>query len=325
MSPGGLSSFHAAVAATLLLALSLLGSADAALALAALEVAVGLFLIGKYRRDGQRYGRHPARVRGDRRVVGEWLTGLVPLGVAIGLTAARVPSQDPANQTAWAFGLTSLGLAWVSLLLSTWLDWFYVMPRLSGLAVVPPCQQDGMASRQTWQKLTRIWLAHRSLTAIMVIFGLGFALGSLFGAVVFHFLSSQRNKTDAVAALIAAAVPGAVLIAGAARTIGGTYLSAIQYAGRLAIYPHISVGDYVALSSNSPALYVLDVATEGAKLIDPGRPLLKPHVVGLEKIAEGVVVPAVGERCTAERCFLINLRYCDEAKERWAHSPLAEF
>lgn len=179
--------------------------------------------------------------------------GAASCGAAIGL-AAR-PDLDggiPATSAATALLLVSGGMYWSSLV-----DWFWVLPRISGLHGHRSCRNDPDSGAEPvdWEGVTRWWLVHRVAAAVCVALGVAGLLATLAGLV------ARVAKADPAAQAMVAAL---VLFVGTAVQI---YRQHAAQAWELILHPEVKVG--VAFEDlERGACLPVDIALEGMKVIN---------------------------------------------------------
>jgi hypothetical protein len=182
---------QALVLGVLLVAAAVLGSPIAALAI---SLATGLAAWGlrvRYRGDVllARMDVPPHRERLDLIVAGD-----VRAAVAVGVAASALlmgfdvtrPDVGAAPATSVILAATAAGI-----LLSSLVDWYVILPRVSGLLGARPCRhpdRDHPRFPRTWRETTRWWYIHRIAAALILRFGLSYAIAltvahhvSLFG------------------------------------------------------------------------------------------------------------------------------------------------
>jgi hypothetical protein len=220
---------HALALAAALLGLSLVGSPLDGLITSSACALLALWLRGRYRSElvAARVNVPPHRERLDRIVDGDLQTVL-----AVGLTAGGVMlgfGIDPAAVGLSRWTPLMVALAAAGVYLSSLVDWYVILPRISGMLGARPCREDEERHPRfphTWRETTRWWLVHRSLALLVFRFGLAFALT----------LSLARHIS----------VPaGASIVAGAALGFAATYLKVIPAAGFQAGHPTMIVGHTV--------------------------------------------------------------------------------
>jgi hypothetical protein len=154
----------------------------------------------------------PHRGRLDLIVAGDVRAALVVGGAAS--AAALVFSIEQPNLGIAPASAVLLGATAVVILLSSLIDWYVILPRVSGLLGIRPCREPGRDfSRrpETWREITRWWYIHRIVAALALRFGLSFAVA---------FTVSHHT-----------AVPhGASVVAGAAVGFLASYIAAIRSA-----------------------------------------------------------------------------------------------
>jgi hypothetical protein len=165
--------------ALFLIAAAILGPPEAALACAVIAGAASRALYSKYRRDVATSGvdvpHHRERldliVAGDARAA--IAVGVVAAGMLLGF---GVDSPDvgisPATTPLLAFGAAAVYV-------SSLVDWYVILPRVSGLLGVRPCRPDTgdhPAFPRTWRETTRWWYVHRIAAALVLSFTLSYAI-----------------------------------------------------------------------------------------------------------------------------------------------------
>lgn len=119
-----------------------------------------------------------------------------------------------------------LGVTAAIVLVSSLVDWYMILPRISGLLGIRPCREpdtDFPRRPQTWREVTRWWYVHRIIAALALRFGLSFAIS----------LTASRHLD----------VPfGASIVAGAAVGFLASYVAAVRKATWQAGHPSLIVG-----------------------------------------------------------------------------------
>ena len=119
-----------------------------------------------------------------------------------------------------------LGATATVILLSSLVDWYVILPRISGLLGTRPCREpdaDFPRRPQTWREVTRWWYIHRIVAALALRFGLSFAISL-----------TVSEHID---------VPyGASIVAGAAVGFLASYVAAVRKAAWQAGHPSLIVG-----------------------------------------------------------------------------------
>lgn len=247
----------AVVLALLLLALAGFATA-AAWTSAAVLVLAGLLFLESRRLlgNGKRSGREtpPHRVELDHIVLVQW-TGAGLLGLAIGVAGALsgfAPLADAGNLVDALIVGYAIGA--VGVFFSSLIDWYVILPKVSGLAGPAPCESAG-ASR--WKYTTDIWYLHRSAaTALVYLAGTG--------------VPAYMGGTSTGSGIIAWGVVSVIVA-----TVAGYFFRAMFLAGWYGLNPPILVGDqiyvYVAEDGDGDVAmrrrraYVVDVSLQGAK------------------------------------------------------------
>lgn len=181
-------------------------------------------------------------------VTGVLAAGLVASGVLRGLE-----QQTPVLTAARAV-LAGTTVAMTAVFWSSLVDWYVILPRLGGFGAHPaPCEAPG----EQWKMTTSIWLFHRGLATLFVVFA---ATGGLF------YLAAQVQPAGAKVGLVllATAVGGGMAI------VQRQGLYALSSAFNRSIY----VGDTILVTRHGQAegeravrrrAYVVDVSVQGIK------------------------------------------------------------
>lgn len=86
---------------------------------------------------------------------------------------------DPGDIGVPPEALVLLAVTAGAIYVSSLVDWYIILPRMSGLLGARPCRPgDGEPPRfpHTWREVTRWWYVHRIAAALVVRFGLGYAV-----------------------------------------------------------------------------------------------------------------------------------------------------
>lgn len=179
VSPEPYVRWQAAALAGFLVAAGVCASPRAALILAVISGVIARGLYAKYSRDvaaaGTTTPRHRERldliVAGDARAA---------LGIGVIADAILVGFDVDAVAIGAATATPVLLAAAVSgVYLSSLVDWYIILPRISGQLGARPCRdQNGQHPRfpKTWRETTRWWYNHRIAGALMLSFGSSFAV-----------------------------------------------------------------------------------------------------------------------------------------------------
>jgi hypothetical protein len=267
MEPRYSMSVFAVVVAVALVLLSLAGFAEAAA-----WTAVGSFLVSaalgaeslRLLANGRRAGRESPQHRRDldQIVAVQWV-GSSSVGLLVALACDRF-GLDPLATSHQLVDALLIGLCAgaVGVFLSSLVDWYVILPKVSGLSGPAPCE---MAESGAWKYTTCVWYFHRALaTAIVYLVVIG--VPSYMSNVV----SGQAIYAWAALATILAA-------------IGGYVLRGMFVAVWFFLKPPVLVGDQIFVrvpqegegdvEMRRQRAYVLDVSIQGAsyKILDGGR------------------------------------------------------
>ncbi|MDQ3742738.1 MAG: hypothetical protein M3320_03555 [Actinomycetota bacterium] len=189
------------------------------------------------------------------RLMDRWAVATIAagaFGVVLAVTVGYDGSQRiAATSAAIAILFVAGGMYWSSLI-----DWFWVTPRVSGLLGHRSCrpQPDDGASSVSWESVTRWWLVHRAVSAILVSLGVAGLLATLAGVIAAVF------EADPAAQAMLATL---VLIIAAAMQI---YRRHVARAWQLILHPETRVG--MAFEDRDVgACWPVDVALEGMKVV----------------------------------------------------------
>lgn len=241
---------------------------------------IAWYLRAKYSRDvsSARVSVPPHRERLDRIVAGDAQSAL-----GVGLTAGgllvafdvTVPDVGlaPATPVLIAIALTAAYLSGL-------FDWYVTLPRVTGLLGDRPCRTRDAAHPsypRSWRETTRWWYIHRILAALILRFGLAYAL--IFTINEYVSVPGGANVVGAAVlgglASYMAAVPPAIMQAGHPTAIVGATVH-VREAKRetLPVFRLRGRSFGIPLLKRSPVRatglreYVVDVALEGAQFVD---------------------------------------------------------
>lgn len=171
-----------------------------------------------------------------------------------------------------------LAVAASGVYLSSLVDWYIILPRISGLLGPRPCRDRDerfVAFPSTWRSTTQWWYIHRIASALLLRFGLSLAvviaigesLGVPFGADV------VAGALVGGFATYIAAVPRAFREAGNPAMIVGQTVHAPTYAPRDVESRFARLITRLPLIGHKPGPlgpreYVYDVALEGVKVVE---------------------------------------------------------
>ena len=189
-----------ALAAALVVA-AVLGWAIAGLACTAIVALAAWGMRARYRGDLAAAGVEAVpRHRGE---LDRTVSGNVRLAVSAGvisgalmLFAFKRPDLGVAPISAVILGVTA-----AAVLLSSLVDWFIILPRMSGLLGIRPCREpdtDFPRRPETWREVARWWYIHRTIAAVALRFGLAYAL--IF--TVSHFTTVPHGASLIAGALL---------------------------------------------------------------------------------------------------------------------------
>jgi hypothetical protein len=216
------------------------------------------------------------RRRLDRIVRRQWLAvATLSTGIAVGVSELDQAPLDPTDPFVRAV-VVAVVVCSVAIYISSLIDWYWLLPRISGLVGPAPCERVGT---DRFAGITRLWLLHRAAAALVVTF----ALVGLPG-----YVAASTHGTATVA----------WIILGSALAIG--YSSVTRNAVRAfrhALNPRIRVGDLIRVrvdpeDATLQDAYVVDVSLQGCRyksLADIKRPcptfLDKGQLLSIDEMA----------------------------------------
>lgn len=234
----------------------------------------------------------PHRRRLERFVLPQWLgatsVGLAAILVPVILGVGTVQASRAVEALVGGLVIGSLAI-----FLSSLVDWYWILPRVSGLNGQAPCEVWGS---QRWSRLTSVWLFHRAVATLVVC-------GVITGLVL--YLGAGTSKDAHTAWTIAGGIIGAVLL-----IFNRDALIALAYS----LNPPRHVGDL--LKVDTQAAYMVDISLQGAKykLLEGTDFVNKPFMnkaddqVGLWELRHRGCVTGSQPPC-AKRCTGVNW-YC---------------
>lgn len=227
MSPDPYVRAHAGALALALLLAALQGPAVAALICTGVTALISGVLYLRYRGDLR--AADVDAVPQHRERLDLILAGDLRAALAVGAVAGGLMLFLPVEQPDLGIAPISavlLGVTAAIVLLSSLVDWYVILPRLSGLLGIRPCRDpdtDFPRRPQTWREVTRWWYVHRIIAALALRFGLSFAIS---------LTASEHLDVPYGASIVAAAAVGFL----------ASYVAAIRKATWQAGHPSLIVG-----------------------------------------------------------------------------------
>ena len=257
MDPSGFVRWQCGFGGSILVAVAALGHPLTCLLASGSVVLSALVLELFYSRARRDRTLTEGRRAGDASTRQNWGLGLgVPM-----IVGAVLLGIDRAAYRGYA-GLTQglgivFGAAFAIVIVSSLIDWYYVLPRLAGEVCLQPCRTSG---DPRWKKLTRIWYIHRGIAAIAQ---------ALVWLAVIPVILTRWVDTNQIAVVVA--VVSAVAV---------TYVGGLSTTAHMVLHPSFYVGDLVRLIIPGGRVegYLVDVSVEGVKIkeTDLGVYLGKP-------------------------------------------------
>lgn len=160
------------------------GTITGALGLAALLWMA--YLRHRYRQDVGSAAVPDHRARLDRVVAGDAIAALVP---ALVVSAALL--IHPLHPTGWLevarSALVALSLGATAIYGSSLVDWYLILPRISGQLGHRPCRAGSEDERfrlpETWREVTRWWYIHRVVATVAFRFSLSASIAFVLVAI----------------------------------------------------------------------------------------------------------------------------------------------
>jgi hypothetical protein len=244
---------------TVLLVVALLALAARGFALAAGVIALGVFAFGAGMDAVYVRRRLATRLMAPRRrldrIVRRQLLVIGALGIAV-VAVGEATGYDPLHHVAASVKAIVIGavVGVATVYVSSLLDWYWVMPKVSGTTGPAPCEHSG---NERWAGVTDIWFFHRAVSTSVVI-------GILAGVPAYIAGHSGSDGT-------AWALLGAALAVGYSSVNTG-----VRVALSFAFNAPIHVGDIIRVRADpeDPYLqdaYVVDVSIQGLKYMLVGR------------------------------------------------------
>jgi hypothetical protein len=268
MSPLPYVRAHATALATLLIASGILGASMLAL-LCALGSAAGAALLGvRYRHDVAVTGAAipPHRSRLDDVVASDAIAALAPATLLIVVSLAIGPSLSGDGIATARTATGFLAIAAATIYLSSLVDWYVILPRVSGQLGPRPCRERDprFPFPHSWKEVTRWWYIHRIVATVAFRFLLAGAIAAVLG----QFIGAGQE---------------AKILAGLILGVFATYVSTLSSAVFQGAQPKLLVGETVIVRPRArrqwwppfsnvhpPHLdgrqYVIDVSLEGIHL-----------------------------------------------------------
>lgn len=172
---------QAVVLALLLIAVATLGAPWEAAVIATGVGLAGMALRWKYGTDLRRTTSvlPPHRDRLDLIVSGD-LRATTLIGLAVALTLILGAVEPPDGVGTARSVLLALLVVGAFIYVSSFADWYLILPRISGQLGARPCRshlgQEPGVWPNTWRETTTWWYVHRLIAALALRFGLGYTV-----------------------------------------------------------------------------------------------------------------------------------------------------
>jgi hypothetical protein len=307
----------------LLVAAALLGASIVALGCATVASAAAALLAGRYRHDLAAMGASvpPHRSRLDTLVSNDAWAALAP-GLLLSLSSLALGFEPSGAAAATArVAVSYLTIAATAIYVSSLVDWYVILPRISGQLGARPCRstEPEFPFPHSWKQVTQWWYVHRIVSTAVFRFMVGWTIAAVIGDIV-------------------GVGTGAKFLGGLVMGIFASYVAAATTAVFQAAQPKVMVGQTIKVRArprrrrlppfdkvHPPDLkgrqYVVDVSVEGVHLararkweredlLSPLRFLRNPDRLDLVNLDSASVAPRQFSGCEG-RCSGINW-YCLE-------------
>lgn len=184
MSPDPIVRGQAVILVALIVTTTILGAAAEGLVSAAVVGLLGFLLWLRYRGDvrASRELAHtsPERARLDVMVAGD-LRLVLGVTVATATMVLLYRNAGPSEVGTLRSVFLAVSVVWSVVYLSSLVDWYIVLPRISGQLGFRPCRiadAERAAPRypRSWRESTRVWYLHRLAAALVVRYGVSYAV-----------------------------------------------------------------------------------------------------------------------------------------------------
>jgi hypothetical protein len=252
----------------LLAAAALLGGALVALCCAAFASASAALLAARYRHDLVVTGASvpPHRGRLDSIVSNDAWAALVPaLLLALASLAFAFQPSGQAAVTA-CVAISYLSVAATAIYASSLVDWYVILPRISGQLGARPCQKadPDFPFPHSWKEVTRWWYIHRIVGTLVFRFMVGWAIAAVIGDLVGASTGAKflGGLVMGIFATYLSATAAAVFQAGQAKAMVGQTIE-VRARARRRRWPPFELVHPPELDGRQ---YVVDVSLEGVHL-----------------------------------------------------------
>jgi hypothetical protein len=248
---------------------AVLGASVLVLSCAATALALALALEARYRHDlrATNASAPPHRAQLDAVVGGDARAALAPATLLALLSFAFSIEPTGAAHTART-AIGDLTIAATVVYISSLVDWYVILPRISGQLGSRPCRPGSprFPYPHTWKEVTRWWYIHRIAGALVFRVFLALALTAVIGDLVGAGSEAQVivGLTMGMFAAYMASIPSAVLEAAQPKVIlGQTVL--VNARPRRQLWPPFKRIYPPDLHGRQ---YVVDVSLEGVHLTE---------------------------------------------------------
>jgi hypothetical protein len=242
--------------------------------------------------------------RPDTKVALSMLVASAPPVIAGLATHGRVTLAWVPHPVRLSAVMVMAGTIAAAIYVATLVDWYCILPRLSGLICLPPCRSS---AQRRWITVTRAWLTNRWLSIVLgaIVCGSG-----LIGSIVYYLTALPGGVAGKDQLAISFGTLGtALLVAGISVGLRFNLLDRLNDM----LNPTRTVGRLVRYQSSM--YYVVDVSLQGTKInavMSAGRYAGEPFPAGKGELVDPgrlVVAPQPYSGCSRV-CSGVNF-YCD--------------
>lgn len=272
----------------LLVTTIILGAAGEALVCTGVVALLGWLLWLRYRGDVRASGDLSDTVRQRERLdvmVGGDLRVVVGVTAATATTVLLYRNAAPSDVGTLRSVFLAVSIVWCVVYLSSLVDWYIVLPRITGQLGFRPCRiedADRAAMRypDSWRETTRIWYLHRLATALVVRYGISYAVTLAISGLI-TFPMGTRFAVIAGLSVLNAYGPFALLPLGretlhvrvhVGQTVRRLHAERVKRRWRIGPF-HISTTEPDRTEMGmvvGDREYVYDVSAEGIQLVPVG-------------------------------------------------------
>lgn len=218
------------------------------------------------------------------------------LGIAVSAFAVWVGDYEQPVGDALRSASIPLLIVAATVYLSSLVDWYVILPRIGGLLGARPCRLSSgepPTFPRTWRETTRWWYMHRIVAALVLRFGLSYAVALSLSDLLSLGVETRLVASAAVVSFSAylKAIPAAVREAGHPRLVVGRTVRRrdthrrVLFTLRIKRRTLLRVPSWKREPTGTPMQreYVFDVSIEGVQLV-PVAPREALETVGAQAV-----------------------------------------